>query len=66
MSDEHYEQEVTAHEETKAERDSMIVAVRGVIACFKSRTRSSICSEDHHPSCQQYLEHVLKKVTGGL
>ena len=47
------------------ERDDLIRAMRGVSACFRSRTESSKCTEDHHPSCHQYLELVLKRVTGG-
>ncbi len=48
------------YDEAKAQRDAMIVAVRGVITCFKSETKIN------HPSCLEYLESVLKKVTGGL
>ena len=44
------------------DRDDLIRALRGVIACFNSRKHSSTCSEDHHPSCHEYLEHVLKRV----
>ena len=55
-----------AIEKLTTERDDMIFAMRGVITCFKSRTESSTCINDHHPSCQEYLTSVLKKVTGGL
>ncbi len=64
-SDRYYEQEVAAHEETKAQRDAMIRAVRGVVACFKSIVGGCDdvgCINDHHPSCLQYLESILKKV----
>lgn len=37
-----------------------IVSLRSVVGCFKSRTESSTCIEDHHPSCQAYLKWVLK------
>lgn len=52
-----------------AQRDDLIRAMRGVITCFKSRVNGCDdvgCINDHHPSCLQYLESVLKKVTGGL
>jgi hypothetical protein len=52
-------------EHLTAQRDDMIVAMRGVTACFNSRTESSTCAEDHHPSCHEYLTLVLKRVTGG-
>jgi hypothetical protein len=41
-----------------------IQALRGVLACFKARTESSTCIEDHHPSCQQYIAGVLAKLQG--
>ncbi len=45
--------------------DQMRIAMRSVVACFNSRKDSSTCIEDHHPSCHEYLEHVLKRVIGG-
>ncbi len=48
---------------TDSERyDALRRAVMGVIACFKSRTESSTCIEDHHPSCQDYIASVLAKL----
>jgi hypothetical protein len=52
------------YDKVKAERDDLIRAMRGVVACFASRTESSTCTEDHHPSCQEYIVSVLKKVEG--
>ena len=31
----------------------------GVIACFTSRTESSTCINDHHPSCLAYAKSVI-------
>jgi len=55
---------VNEHEKVLTERDDMIVAMRGVLGCMKSRTESGTCIEDHHPSCREYLAHILKRVTG--
>ena len=54
-----------AIEKLTVQRDDLIGSMRGVVACFASRTESSTCINDHHPSCQEYLTSVLKKVTGG-
>ena len=56
-------------ERVTKQRDDLIRAMRGVIACFKSRVGGCDdvgCINDHHPSCRDYLERVLKTVTGGL
>jgi hypothetical protein len=48
---------------------ALVTAMRGVVACFKSRVGGCDdvgCINDHHPSCLIYLEGVLKRVTGGL
>ncbi len=34
----------------------------GVAACFNSRTESSTCIDDHHPSCHEYVTNVLAMV----
>ena len=52
---------MTDEEKVKALRTALL----GVIGCFKSRVNGCDdvgCINDHHPSCLQYLEGVLKKV----
>jgi hypothetical protein len=38
------------------------VCLQGVAACFNSRTESSTCINDHHPSCLEYVNNVLEQV----
>ena len=44
------------------EKESLVQALRQVVACFKSRAESSTCIEDHHPSCLAFIESKLKGV----
>ncbi len=46
----------------KEKYETVHTALRGVLACFNSRTESSTCMEDHHPSCHEYLESIMAKV----
>lgn len=59
------EQVLEAVSERNRNRETILqlrTAVRSVVGCIKSRSRSSTCIEDHHPSCQQYLQYVLKRL----
>ena len=33
-----------------------------VATCFRSRTQSSTCINDHHPYCAEYVTSVLARV----
>ena len=47
--------------EVRLARDALRATLRQVVACFKSRTESSTCIEDHHPSCLAFIEARIKK-----
>jgi hypothetical protein len=64
MTDEELLEVIGERNRNRDKIDDLIRAMRGVLACFRSRTESSTCSEDHHPSCQQYLASILKRVQG--
>jgi hypothetical protein len=38
------------------------ICLMGVATCFRSRTESSTCIEDHHPNCVEYVNNVLANV----
>ena len=38
------------------------IALMGVATCFRSRTQSSTCINDHHPCCAEYITSVLARV----
>jgi hypothetical protein len=64
MTDEKLLEVIGERNKNRAKIDDLLVAMRGVIACFASRTESSTCINDHHPSCHEYLVSVLKRVEG--
>jgi hypothetical protein len=68
MTDEELLEVIGERNKNRDKLDDLIRAMRGVIACFKSRVNGCDdvgCINDHHPSCREYLESVLKRVTGG-
>ena len=41
--------------------EALLLTLRQLRQCFKSRVESSTCVEDHHPSCLTLVEARLKE-----
>jgi hypothetical protein len=62
MSDEELLEVIGERTKNRDKIDQCRIALRSVVGCMNSRVQSSTCIEDHHPSCREYLQHVLDRL----